>query len=220
MNQRTPIFFFILAVAANLYGCIANEAFRMAAKPALMPLLALSVLVFALNNRVDRRRLGLLVTAQLFGWVGDVLLMWSEFPFFAAGIGAFFIGHFYYLRVFGGLSWRRMSWKTWLPCLLLMGGVVYGLVLLLKIEGTLLIPMAVYGFMLMLLIFSTLCGLFRLKNKGAWFIVLVGTLLFTFSDALIAAGTFGLSHFALHNFTVMATYILAQVLLAVGTLKL
>ena len=219
MNQRTPIFFFILAVAANLYGCMADDALRMASKPALMPLLALSVLVFALNNRVDRRRLGLLVTAELFGWVGDVLLMWSDFPFFAAGIGAFFIGHFYYLRIFGGLSWKRLSWKTWLPCLLLMGGTEYGLVLLLKIEGTLLIPMAVYGFMLMLLIFSALCGLFRLKNKGTWFVVLMGTLLFTFSDALIAADTFGLSHFAFHNLIVMATYILAQVLLAVGALK-
>lgn len=220
MNQRTPVFFFILACAANLYGCIADNALRMAAKPALMPLLALCVLVYALHNRVDRRRLGLIVTAQLLGWVGDVLLMWSEFPYFAAGIGAFFLGHIYYLRVFGGLSWRRLGWKTWLPCLLLMAGAVYGLVLLLKIEGSLLIPMAVYGFMLMLLIFSALCGLVLLKNKGAWSLVLIGAVLFAFSDSLIAAGTFGLSRFALHDFTVMATYISAQVFLAVGALKL
>ncbi len=80
--------------------------------------------------------------------------------------------------------------------------------------------MAVYGSVLMLLIFSTLCGLVRFEDKCTWGILLCGALLFTFSDALIAAGTFGVATFALREFVIMLTYLAAQTLLAVGTLRL
>jgi hypothetical protein len=74
--------------------------------------------------------------------------------------------------------------------------------------------------MLMLLIFSAICGLIRFRQKVTWTLLFLGALLFTFSDCLIAAGTFGVIDFELREFVIMATYLLAQSLLAIGGLRL
>lgn len=221
MRRNTPAVFFVIAALLNWAGrYLGNDSLASAVKPALMPLLAASVLVYALNRRLDGRKLALLVSAELFGFAGDTLLLSSEFPLFAGGIGAFLIGHLCYMGIFGGESWKKMPWTGWLAGLLVIGGSVYGLVKLLRVSGELLPPMAVYGFVLMLLVFSTFCGLVRRKNKGTWALLFVGSLLFAFSDSLIAAGTFGVIDFALQEFVIMVTYVTAQVLLAVGALQL
>lgn len=221
MLKRFPIFLFIVASVVNVAAWIwGQSALAALVKPALMPLLSLSTVACALNYRVDRRLLGWLVAAQLFGFLGDTLLIREGFIFFASGIGAFLIGHIFYISLFGGRSWKGLTWKEWVISLPFMMGGVYGLVRLLKISGDLLVPMAVYGFMLMLLIFSTLCGLIRFRHRGAWALVFLGALLFTFSDALIAAETFEVVSFPLLDATIMFTYLLAQSLLAIGGLRL
>lgn len=217
MLKRLPAFFFVVAAAVNLYGrYMGNPELAAAVKPALMPLLALSVASASFNVRVDYHRLGLIIGALLFGCAGDIFLLSGAFPMFASGIGAFLIGHIFYVTLFGSKSWKGLSWSTWLFSLVAMGGLVFGLVKLLKVSGALLAPMAVYGFMLMLLIFSTLCGLVRFREKGTWSLLFLGALLFTFSDSLIAAGTFGVWDFPLREFVIMLTYILAQSFLAIG----
>lgn len=221
MLKRFPIFLFIVASVVNVAAWIwGQSALAALVKPALMPLLSLSTVACALDYRVDRRLLGWLVAALLFGFLGDTLLIREGFIFFASGIGAFLIGHIFYISLFGGRSWKGLTWKEWVISLPFMMGGVYGLVRLLKISGDLLVPMAVYGFMLMLLIFSTLCGLIRFRNRGAWALVFLGALLFTFSDALIAAETFEVVSFPLLDATIMFTYLLAQSLLAIGGLRL
>ncbi len=221
MLKRFPIFLFIVASVVNVAAWIwGQSALAALVKPALMPLLSLSTVACALGYRVDRRLLGWLVAAQLFGFLGDTLLIREGFIFFASGIGAFLIGHIFYISLFGGRSWKGLTWKEWVISLPFMMGGVYGLVRLLKISGDLLVPMAVYGFMLMLLIFSTLCGLIRFRHRGAWALVFLGALLFTFSDALIAAETFEVVSFPLLDATIMFTYLLAQSLLAIGGLRL
>lgn len=221
MLKRFPIFLFIVASVVNVAAWIwGQSALAALVKPALMPLLSLSTVGCALDYRVDRRLLGWLVAAQLFGFLGDTLLIREGFIFFASGIGAFLIGHIFYISLFGGRSWKGLTWKEWVISLPFMMGGVYGLVRLLKISGDLLVPMAVYGFMLMLLIFSTLCGLIRFRHRGAWALVFLGALLFTFSDALIAAETFEVVSFPLLDATIMFTYLLAQSLLAIGGLRL
>ena len=104
--------------------------------------------------------------------------------------------------------------------LVVMLGLVFGLVKLLRIQGELLIPMAVYGFTLALLMFSTFCGLVRATRKGTWFILFVGSVLFTFSDSLIAAGTFGVWQFPHQGLAIMVTYLIAQSMLAWGSVRL
>jgi uncharacterized membrane protein YhhN len=218
--RNIPAFFFAVACLLNWAGHIWAPAMCNAVKPALMPLLALSVVVYALNHRVDKRKLTLLVCAQIFGCIGDTLLIFDEFPLFAGGIGAFLIGHLYYIALFGRESWKKLGGMAWGFGLVVMLGLVFGLVKLLRIQGELLIPMAVYGFTLALLMFSTFCGLVRATRKGTWFILFVGSVLFTFSDSLIAAGTFGVWQFPHQGLAIMVTYLIAQSMLAWGSVRL
>ncbi len=218
--RNFPAFFFAIACLVNWAGHIWEPSVCSAVKPALLPLLSISVLVYALNHRLDKRKLTLLVMAQIFGCIGDICLLYDAFPVFAGGIGAFLIGHLYYITLFGRESWKNMDWKAWMVGLVVLLAMVFGLVKLLKIEGDLLPPMAVYGFVLSILMFSTFCGLIRLPRKGTWLILFVGSVLFTFSDALIAAGQFHVWEFEYQGLVIMVTYLIAQMMLAWGAIRL
>lgn len=220
MTKRLPALFFVVACLVNLAGNIWNPELAGIVKPALMPLLAAAVLTAAVENGANRNQLSLLIAAELFGFAGDTFLLRDEFVFFAAGIGAFLIGHLFYISLFGRHSLKGINPMGWILSLLVMGGLVFLLVRFLKIEGALLAPMAVYGMTLMMLLFSTLCGLLRFRQKLTWTLLFVGALLFTFSDCLIAAGTFNVVQFELLSFVIMVTYLLAQTLLAIGALRL
>ena len=218
-----PCTFFLIACALNLIGCIQGTSLSELVKPALLPLLTATTLACLPDRDIrDIRQVGLLVAAQLFGCAGDVLLIKEGFPFFAAGIGAFLIGHVCYLFLFGSKSWKGLTLRQWLIALAVMAVVVAGLVKAIGIHGALLAPMGIYGFVLMLLIFSALAGVIRMPrgHRTTWWILLAGALLFTFSDSCIAMGTFGVMTFPLRHFVVMATYLAAQSLLAVGGVRL
>ena len=200
-----PGAFFLLACVLNWIGCIQGTDLADAVKPALLPLLCATSLAYLLGlDGVDLRAAGLLVAAQLFGCAGDVLLMPSSDVLFLIGMVAFLVGHLFYMTLFGRVSWQGLRPLQWLIAVVVMGALVTALVKCIGIQGELFVPMLVYGFALMLLIFSALAG----------------ALLFTFSDACIAMGMFGVMTFALRHFVVMFTYLAAQTLLAVGGVRL
>ncbi|MBQ3812111.1 MAG: lysoplasmalogenase [Bacteroidales bacterium] len=218
-----PCAFFLVACVLNLIGCIQGTSLSNTVKPALLPLLSATTLAFLLGRDVpDYRQVGLLVTAQLLGCAGDVLLIADGFAFFVAGIAAFLVGHLFYMSLFGGLSWKGLNVWQWLLSFFAMVAIVLGLVKVIGIEGPLFWPMLMYGFILMLLIFSALAGVLRMPrgSRTSWWILLIGALLFAFSDSCIAMGTFGVMTFPLRHFVVMITYLAAQSLLAVGGIRL
>jgi len=218
-----PCTFFLIACALNLIGCILGTNLSEVVKPALLPLLSATTLAYLLGRDApDIRPVGLLVAAQLFGCAGDVLLIPDGFPFFAGGIAAFLVGHIFYMSLLGGQSWKGLTLWQWAISVFAMAAIVLGLVKAIGIEGALFWPMTVYGFVLMLLVFSALAGVLRMPrgSRATWWILLAGAFLFTFSDACIAMGTFGVMTFALRHFVVMMTYLAAQSLLAVGGVRL
>ena len=218
-----PCTFFLIACALNLIGCILGTNLSEVVKPALLPLLSATTLAYLLGRDApDIRPVGLLVAAQLFGCAGDVLLMPSSDILFLIGMAAFLVGHIFYMCLFGGLSWKGLTGWQWAISVFAMAVIVLGLVKAIGIEGPLFWPMLVYGFALMLLIFSALAGVLRMPrgSRTTWWILLLGALLFTFSDSCIAMGTFGVMTFPLRHFVVMITYLAAQSLLAVGGVRL
>ncbi len=216
-----PAVFFGIACLLNWAGRIWEPALASAVKPALLPLLVASVLAYAVEHPLNQRSLKLLVAAELFGFAGDTFLLSDAFPLFAGGIAAFLVGHIFYMLLFGIQSWKGMGWKGWLSGVAGVLVLVFLLVKVLKVQGALLVPMAVYGFVLLMLGFCALCGVVRCKeNRSTWWIILCGALLFAFSDSLIAAGTFGVVSFELREFVIMFTYLIAQSLLAWGAVRL
>lgn len=216
---RIPCAFFLVAAILNLCGCIWHQPLAATVKPALLPLISLTALAYVAGGAFDRRTIALMVMAQLLGCTGDVFLIGDGFPLFASGMAAFLAGHVFYLIIFGGRSWKGLTLKQWIFAGIGIVVLVAALIIAIGIKGVLLGPMAVYGTGLMLLIFSGLAGVIRIGGK-TWWIIFVGALLFTFSDSLIAMGTFGLANFALRGFLIMLTYLIAQVMLATGAVRL
>ena len=216
---QIPALFFVAAAVTNLVGhtSLAPSSISEFVKPALLPLLALTTL--AASGTFERKGLRTIILAQLFGCTGDILLIPDGFLPFVFGMLAFLLGHVCYMSVFGGRSWKGLKLSTWIIAIIVMVAAVAGLIAAIGIKGAMLAPMAVYGMALMLLIFSALMGVVRIGGK-AWWIILCGALLFTFSDTLIATGNFGVLQFEGKRFVVMLTYILAQSLLAAGFLRL
>ena len=212
-----PGLFFLVASILNLTGRFLDiPVLASAVKPLLMPFLALTAVAAA--GTTERKEVRLLVLALLLGCVGDVFLIYDGFLFFVAGMVAFLSGHICYMCLFGGKSWKGFKTKTWIPAIVAMAALTAVLIIAIGVNGAMLVPMCVYGFALMLLIFSTLAGVFRFRTC-TWWILLAGALLFTFSDSLIAIGTFN-GDFPGREFLVMLTYIAAQTLLAIGAVRL
>ncbi|CAL9404613.1 hypothetical protein SUDANB120_01528 [Streptomyces sp. enrichment culture] len=188
---------FAAAAAADLASLLAGwDTGHVLAKPLLMPLLA----AYAVTRRGPR----LLVAALLFGWGGDVALLFDAEPAFLAGMGSFAAGHVCYLLLF-----RRGRAHPWLGAAYaaaLVGtvGLLWG-----DLPADLRIPVACYSLLLTAMAFRS--GAFG-PRAG------LGGALFLLSDTLIATGVAAWPQLPRPDFWIMATYSAAQYLLAGGVL--
>ena len=204
---------FVAAVAVNLYGnYLGDSLLANRSKPLLMPLLALTALLFFPEGRSRRERL-LLVAALAFGTAGDVFLMYSGQSFFLLGMGMFLLGHLCYLTLFATMGvYRRVGKPGWLMGPSAMAAIACSLVVTMKVPFPMALAVGIYGFVLLLI---PLSGIFARSG-----ILLLGGVLFAFSDSLIALRSFaGVRIFAHTGFVIMLTYILAQSLLSVGIIR-
>ncbi|WP_309621108.1 lysoplasmalogenase [Salinibacterium sp.] len=175
-----------------------------ATKGLLMPALLLGMLVALPAVRSGIALWGGL--ALLFSWAGDLLLSTPGNSGFVAGLGAFLIAHVAYLVLFlrefrvrrvPRVAFALVFW--WAALLVVLGPYL----------GTLLLPVAVYGFVL---------GGSTAAAFGATRTIAIGGLLFLASDTLLAFKLFW-PDFALwqKDSLVMLGYILGQGLIILGT---
>lgn len=215
-----PLCFFAIAAVLNLAGKIWAPGLAAAVKPALLPLLSLTTLSYlAQRTEIAGKTIFLLILAQIFGCAGDTFLLGSKFIITIGGMLSFIAGHICYITIFGSRSFPGLSWWKWAVAGVVAVAIVLGLMKIIGVHGKMTGPMFVYAMVLMTLIFSTLAGL--LKNPGrTWTLLLAGAVIFTCSDILVAMEILGKGNLPLHGFLVMLTYLIAQALLAVGTVKL
>nr|WP_051833065.1 lysoplasmalogenase [Streptomyces katrae] len=192
---RTALASFAVAAAADLGSLLADwHLGHVIAKPLLMPLLV----VYVITRGAPR----LLVAALLFGWGGDLALLFDAEAAFLVGMGSFAVGHVCYLVLFG----KR-------PANPLLGGAytlaLLGTVALLwsDLPADLRIPVAGYSLLLTAMAFRS--GALGLRAG-------VGGALFLLSDTLIATGVAEWPQLPRPDFWIMATYLAAQYLLATG----
>ncbi|MEV0934611.1 lysoplasmalogenase [Streptomyces phaeochromogenes] len=177
------------------------------AKPLLMPLLALYARVCGGPR--------LLVAALLFGWGGDVLLLFDAEPAFLAGMAFFAAGHVCYLLLFrqtAALTGKRppRARATWLTAAAYTLALVTTVALLWPgLPADLRVPVAGYS----LLLTAMAYGAARLGLLAG-----IGGALFMLSDTLIATGVAEWPQLPRPDLWIMITYIAAQYLLARGVL--
>jgi len=191
-----------------------NERLPMFVKPLLMPSLALTVLLQFLPEIKDSR-LWLLVVGLYFHTIGDILLMfdYKDFIYFALGLGAFLVGHIFYLTLmFQGIG----AFKGFKEVLVILVPLVLAPVItgLFGVKWPLSGAVVTYAYTLLLV--TGMGFLWKLRGRQFWVRILLGGLLFIISDGMIALKVFADVSFPFRHALVMLTYLLAEWLLVSG----
>ncbi|MFJ4470268.1 lysoplasmalogenase [Streptomyces sp. NPDC089424] len=195
-----------VAAAVDLVSlAVGFEPGHTAAKPLLMPLLALWAHLCGAPR--------LLVAALLFGWGGDVLLLSDAEPAFLAGMGSFALGHVCYLALFAAHGRphpvpRARAGLIALGYAVVLTGVVA--LLLPGLPAGLRVPVAAYSALLTAMAYGARTRLGPVAGCGG--------ALFMLSDTLIATGLADWPQPPAPDFWIMLTYLAAQSLLTWGTL--
>ncbi len=206
--EQLCLLLFLLSSTVHLAACLAGKRrWRAASKPLL--LLTLLLWYCAAATRVQP----FIAAGLALSLAGDVLLMIPGL--FRAGGMAFFGAHLCYIAAFlGGASLRKPLWLLAAPVYAAAVGAV-----LRTVRGGMphrLFPLAAtYMCALGLMSFSALLRF--VSEPGAAPYAFLGSLLFCVSDSLIALREFRRDlPLPKPNFLVMATYIPAQFLIALG----
>ncbi|UQX00548.1 lysoplasmalogenase [Streptomyces sp. RerS4] len=194
---RVLLVAFVAAVALDLGSLLAGwHLGHVIAKPLLMPLLVAHVL--------SRGAPRLLVAALLFGWGGDVALLFDADPAFLIGMGSFAAGHVCYLVLFGRGRTGPALGAAYALALVTTVALLWG-----DLPAELRIPVAGYSLLLTAMAYRA-----GALGRAAG----VGGALFLLSDTLIATGVAQWPQLPRPDFWIMATYLGAQYLLATGAL--
>ncbi|MGR4883882.1 lysoplasmalogenase [Streptomyces sp. LARHCF249] len=194
---------FAAAAAVDLGSLLADwHLGHVLAKPLLMPLLVAYACCGGYGGRRGAPRL--LVAALLFGWGGDLALLFDAEPAFLIGMGSFAAGHVCYLVLFARRAARPLLGGAYALALLGTIGLMWT-----DLPADLRVPVAGYSLLLTAMAFrSSALGL----RAG------IGGALFLISDTLIATGIAQWPQLPRPDFWIMATYLAAQYLLATGVL--
>jgi uncharacterized membrane protein YhhN len=185
------------------------------AKSLIIPSLMILIVV---NFNLVANKLHLYLFAGLFfSWVGDMTLEFTRINeiFFVIGLICFLLAHLMYLVVFLKTPGKNIILTK--KAYLLIPVIIYGIVLVTYLYNDLAemrIPVILYA----AVILSMLAAAINRKDKvnvASFYMVLAGAVLFVISDSTIAVNKFS-HHFDFSGIVIMATYIVAQYLIVSG----
>jgi len=221
MNIRrmtAPIYVTVLIIHCFLLWTEQLEIARIT-KILLMPLLLL-YLSEALAPSEIKLKLskGLIATAFLASWGGDIFLLYEGNLFFIAGMLCFMLAHFCYIILFINIQPFKIS-KAILPIMSGIVVLVMGAIILNHLApklGDLFLPILVYMIIIATMFASAVmisCNT-NTKQFGVNYFV-PGAALFVLSDSVLSLNIFAYNNVFL-GVIVMLTYGFAQFLLAKG----
>ncbi|MFF3431040.1 lysoplasmalogenase [Streptomyces sp. NPDC002602] len=186
---------FVVAAAVDLGSLLADwHLGHVIAKPLLMPLLVAHVIALGAPR--------LLVAALLFGWGGDLALLFDADAAFLVGMGSFALGHVCYLVLFGRRATNPLLGGAYALALVATVALLWS-----DLPTDLRVPVAGYSLLLTAMAYRSSALGVRAGIGGA---------LFLLSDTLIATGVAEWPQLPRPDFWIMATYLAAQYLLATG----
>ena len=212
MNKYVLLLYLVVSLF-HLFCCFTGrKKWQGATKPLLMPLLLLFYLVSA------EAPAPLMIAGILFGFAGDVFLLFSQKKqFFLAGLVSFLCGHICYTVY---LFERTAIPSLWI---LLLTGIVYaavGVVAFLSLRkdlGEMLLPASAYLLVILVMAYSGCLYCIGSGGNVSGWITLLGGVFFIASDYILARGNF-CKPLPRNDFIVMSTYLAAQLFLSLGML--
>lgn len=180
-------------------------------KPLLIPLI---IVIYCLSVKEFDY---VVIAGLLFGWLGDVFLLFDKESCFKGGLISFLIGHIFYVAAFLGET--KFSDINFIITVLIAG--VY--ILYIFAVSKKLIPSvdtkfkgAVIAYITVIMLMS-MTALLRFETVGINGVLsYTGSLFFVASDSILAFKVFAEKRGKMINFLIMFTYITAQFMIAFG----
>lgn len=220
MKMMLHLILLVIIIAQIICGIhpLSYDWLNFITKPLIMPVIAF---LFILASKGSDRTLKIrILSAILFSWAGDVILMFQEIEiWFIIGLLCFLIAQLLYLSAFLRPQFTVLAipliQKT--P-LIISPFLVFGYLVFTQLRqnlGDLKLPVLIY----MLAILAM--AIFALNRYGrasfrSFIMVFTGALLFVLSDLILAFNKFG-EPIIWSGVWIMLTYISAQYLIALGT---
>lgn len=217
MNSTIWLWLFRLTVAADL---IAIYFQRVDVRYISKPLIVASLMIWCYQQvKTISGAAMYLMAALLFSLAGDVFLLFEDRDalFFMGGLASFLLAHILYISAFVVLRKRDAPGPRWFW---IIATGIYGstlLYMLLPYLEALKIPVAVYAFVLCLMLLSVVHA-FKQPYAKPGVICVAGALLFVLSDSLLAINKFYVG-FPYAGLAIMFTYAAAQFLLVTGAVR-
>lgn len=207
------LFFALLGVL--LYGeAIESSTIRYICMLTLMPLL---IAYYLLSVQPSDFNL-FIVLALIFGYGGDILLMFHKDELFVFGLLSFLIGHIFYIIAFLITVPNLLAFPVWGLLFVIPSLVIVGYVLRKTIDkmGELKVPTLVYVGVIFSMGFVSILRLAAFTGLS-FYLVWLGGVSFMASDGMIAIVTFD-ERFKNDEVYIKLTYVLAQFLIVLGVL--
>lgn len=187
-------------------------------KPFLIPFLLLTVYF---NRDFSSKKY--LLTALLFSWFGDIILLFADRDelYFIIGLVAFLLSHIAYIVLFNKQIKAKKSKSStvfWIGIALIIAYLIIMIALLLPSLGDLTIPVFIYALVISTMLLFAFKGFLLWETPANWYILL-GAIVFVSSDSILAFNKF-YQPVMRSSFLIMVTYLAAQYLIVSGILKL
>ena len=209
---------FLIIATFNLFLIsMSYDTFSLCLKPFLIPLLFMYVY---LNDDFSTKKT--LLSALTFSWIGDILLIFSNYNqwFFISGLLSFLTAHIFYIILFSKLGTSKPYKKNplfWIGIILTIFYLKSILEMLVPTLGPLKIPVSFYAFTISVMLGFAWRG-FISWNNNARFYILFGAIAFIASDSFLAINKFQepINNAAI---LIMSTYLAAQFGIVYGVIK-
>jgi uncharacterized membrane protein YhhN len=218
VKKQYWIILFSIILAIHLSGILLkNQLTEYVSKPMIIVLL-----VFYFISETSKVETGLkkwIMTALLFSWLGDVVLLFQPRGsiFFLFGLSAFLLAHIFYIIFFHRIRVKEnIRSNPWLLAIV----VIYYVTLIIFLSPYLAdmrLPVRIYGIVISFMFLLAMHMLF-IKNKTTGRLMMIGALLFVISDSILAINKFYQS-FELSGIVIMLTYGLAQLFIVEGAAR-
>ncbi len=216
-NVGFVLYFFL--VFLNLLAAWFNiESLNLITKPLLLP----ALLIIILSATLPGNGRNFFISALLFSFLGDVLLMFvnNNAHFFTGGLISFLLAHIAYILFFTGIKAesRPKPKLFYLYIFLVFVFCIELLYVLYPRLGNMKLPVSIYAIIISVMLIVSMFIYFKVKpSAGKYFVT--GALLFVISDSLLAINKFYMPFFQA-GFFIMFTYCLAQFCLVKGYINL
>ncbi|WP_199118865.1 lysoplasmalogenase [Pedobacter sp. ASV28] len=187
------------------------------------PLITISLMLFIwFTLRRKGRFTNKIIAGLFFSLLGDVFLMFTQLDeiYFMLGLGAFMIAHLFYIGAFyvDCTNKIEVSKRYVLPIFLVFGFVCMTYYTVLRpYLGNMKFPVLFYSFAITLMAITAALRYGKTNTKSfAW--ILLGALMFLLSDSILAYNKF-VERIEIGDLLIMITYMLAQFLIAMGTVE-